>query len=62
MLIALNIFLGFLLFDLFVACCIYFRKDRQFKEYQYQPKHISKAELDRLLRILAKCDPCSSIA
>jgi len=50
---ALYIFIGLLFFDLFVASCIYFRKDRQFKQHQYQPNYISKVELDRLLRSLA---------
>ncbi len=34
MLIALYIFLGLLFFDCLIACCIYFRKERGFKQYE----------------------------
>jgi len=61
MLKALYIFLGLLLFDCFVACCIYFRKDRPFKQQEYQPNDISKVELDRLLRLLARGYSCSRV-
>jgi len=61
MLKALYIFLGFLLFDCFVASCIYFKKERPFKQHEYQPNYISKVELGHLLRLLAenqkKCCP-----
>ena len=36
MLIALYIFLGLLVFDLLIACCIYFRRERPFKQYENQ--------------------------
>jgi len=61
MLIALSIFLGFLLFDLFVACRIYFRKDRQFKQYECQSNYIGKEELDLLLRSFARSASYSSV-
>ena len=36
MLILLYIFLGLLVFDCLIACCIYFRKERRFKKYEDQ--------------------------
>jgi hypothetical protein len=34
MLIAIYIFLGLLLFDYFIASCLYFRKERAFDPYE----------------------------
>jgi len=59
--IALYIFLGLLLFDLFVACRIFFQKDRSLKQYGYQSKYIGKVELDRLLRSFAVSASCSRV-
>jgi hypothetical protein len=40
MLILLYIFLGLLIFDLLIACCIYFQKERHFKQYENQLKDL----------------------
>jgi len=47
MLIALYIFLGFLLFDCLVACYIYFRKERLFDTSVVQLNYLKKVKLTK---------------
>ena len=45
MLILLYIFLGLLLFNCLIACCLYFRKERPFKEYEDQLNDLETLKL-----------------
>jgi hypothetical protein len=45
MLVFLYIFLGLLLFDCLMACCIYFRKERPFKG------HLSPVEISKTVKL-----------
>ena len=58
MLIVLYIFIGLLLFDCFVASCIYFQKDRLYKQQEFkyytQCYTLNKEQLDHFFRLLAR--------
>ena len=45
MLIALYIFLGFLLFDCLIACFLYFRKENSFNKYEEYSKYLETENL-----------------
>jgi hypothetical protein len=44
MLILLYIVLGILLFDCLLVCCLYFRKERSFEQYEEQLNNLETLE------------------
>ena len=42
--LVLEIFLGLIVFDCLLACCLYFRKESPFKQYEAQLNYLETVE------------------